>query len=180
MKHVFDALIISAPAEPAAKLIVNIDTGLSEQLADVYYPPVAMVFFGLKKKKSRKIWTVSAFWFRVRKNEKYSERSGIPPSLRIARRRLSFINNVVGGARNAELFEKTDAELREIVFAELKSILGLRGEPDLTHIKRWREAIPQYVLGYEKIENAIEDFCSRNAGFIFAAIFTAAFPWATA
>jgi hypothetical protein len=34
----------------------------------------------------------------------------------------------------------------------------LREKPDFTHIKRWRKAIPQYELGYEKNENGIEDF----------------------
>ena len=45
----FDALIIASPAESAAKLIKNLDANLSEQLANIYYPPVAMVFFGVKK-----------------------------------------------------------------------------------------------------------------------------------
>ena len=66
---------------------------------------------------------------------------------------------------------KSDDELFEIVFEELKSILGLREKPEFTHIKRWRKAIPQYLLGYEKVENGIEEFERNNKGIYFCSNF---------
>jgi oxygen-dependent protoporphyrinogen oxidase len=53
----------------------------------------------------------------------------------------------------------------------LKDILGLRFKPDFTHIKRWRKAIPQYLVGYEKIEKGIEDFEVQNKGIYFCSNF---------
>ena len=59
-----------------------------------------------------------------------------------------------------------------MVFDELKNILNLRGaKPDFVHIKRWRKAIPQYNLGYEKTEQAIEDFSAKNKGIYFCSNF---------
>jgi oxygen-dependent protoporphyrinogen oxidase len=49
-EKIFDVLILSISAGAAANLIENLDTALSKQLKSVYYPPVAMVFFGIKKK----------------------------------------------------------------------------------------------------------------------------------
>ena len=171
-ENIFDAIIISTPAEPAAKLIENFDAGLSKQLVNIYYPPVAMVFFGVKKEKIAQ--NLDGFGFLVPSSEKRKILGTIWNSAVFENRApggYHLLTNFIGGARNAELFEKSDTELGEMVYAELKSILGLCDVPDLTHIKRWRKAIPQYVLGYEKIESAIENFCRRNAGIYFCSNF---------
>ena len=166
----FDALIISTPAESATKLIENFDANLSAQLRQIYYPPVAMVFFGVKKETLAQ--NLDGFGFLVPSSERRKILGTIWNSAVFENRApdgYHLLTNFVGGARNAELFEKSDDELFEIVFEELKSILGLRVKPEFTHIKRWRKAIPQYLLGYERIENGT-----------FAVIFTKAFPSATA
>jgi protoporphyrinogen/coproporphyrinogen III oxidase len=171
-ENIFDALIISTPAECAAKLIKNLDANLSEQLAQIYYPPVAMVFFGVKKETLAH--NLDGFGFLVPSSERRNILGTIWNSAVFENRApdgYHLLTNFVGGARNAELFEKSDEELFEIVFGELKSILGLRVKPEFTHIKRWRKAIPQYLLGYEKIENGIEEFERANKGIHFCSNF---------
>ena len=169
---VFDALIIAAPAESAAKLIKNLDANLSEQLANIYYPPVAMVFFGVKKESLAQ--NLDGFGFLVPSSERRKILGTIWNSAVFENRApdgYHLLTTFVGGARNAELFEKSDDELIEIVFEELKSILGLREKPAFMHIKRWRKAIPQYLLGYEKVENGIEQFERNNKGIHFCSNF---------
>ncbi len=171
-EDIFDALIISTPAESAAKLIENLDENLSEQLAQIYYPPVAMVFFGVKKESLAQ--NLDGFGFLVPSSERRKILGTIWNSAVFENRApdgYHLLTTFVGGARNAELFEKSDDELFEIVFEELKSILGLREKPEFTHIKRWRKAIPQYLLGYEKIENGIEQFERNNQGIHFCSNF---------
>ena len=169
---VFDALIISTPAESAAKLVKNLDANLSEQLANVYYPPIAMVFFGVKKESFAQ--NLDGFGFLVPSSERRKILGTIWNSAVFENRApdgYHLLTTFVGGARNAELFEKSDDELIEIVFEELNSILGLREKPEFKHIKRWRKAIPQYLLGYEKIENGIEEFEQNNKGIYFCSNF---------
>ena len=171
-ENIFDALIISTPAESAAKLIENLDSNLSEQLAKVYYPPIAMVFFGVKKETLAQ--KLDGFGFLVPSSERRKILGTIWNSAVFENRApdgYHLLTNFVGGARNAELFEKSDEELFEIVFEELRSILGLREKPEFTHIKRWRKAIPQYLLGYEKVENGIEQFERKNKGIHFCSNF---------
>ena len=168
----FDALIISTSAEPAAKLIENLDSNLSEQLNQIYYPPVAMVFFGAKKDSLAQ--NLDGFGFLVPSSERRNILGTIWNSAVFENRApdgYHLLTTFVGGARNAELFEKSDDELFEIVFEELREILGLRERPNFTHIKRWRKAIPQYLLGYEKIENGIEQFERINQGIHFCSNF---------
>lgn len=171
-EDVFDALVISTPAESAANLIENLDVDLSEQLRQIYYPPIAMVFFGVKKDALGK--DLDGFGFLVPSSEKRKILGTIWNSAVFENRApegYHLLTNFVGGARNAELFEKSDKELFEIVFDELKNILGLRVQPEFTHIKRWRKAIPQYLLGYERIENGIEEFEGENKGIHFCSNF---------
>jgi oxygen-dependent protoporphyrinogen oxidase len=168
----FDALIISTPAAPAAKLIENLDANLSERLKAVYYPPLAMVFFGCRKETIGQ--NLDGFGFLIPSSERRRILGTIWNSAVFENRApdgYHLLTSFVGGARNAEIYEKSDAELLEIVFEELKSILDLRVKPEFTHIKRWRKAIPQYELGYEKLENSIEDFESRQKGIFFCSNF---------
>ena len=152
-------MIISTPAEAAANLIENLDADLSEKLKSIYYPPVAMVFFGVKKESLGK--NLDGFGFLIPGAERRKILGTIWNSAVFENRApdgYHLLTTFVGGARNAAIFEKSDEELFEIVYRELKDILGLREKPDFTHIKRWRKAIPQYLFGYEKVENAIEEF----------------------
>lgn len=168
----FDDLIISTPAESAARLIENLDMNLSAQLRQIYYPPVAMVFFGVKKESLAQ--NLDGFGFLVPSAERRRILGTIWNSAVFENRAPEgwhLLTTFVGGARNAELFERSDEELFEIVFDELKSILGLRVKPDFTHIKRWRKAIPQYLLGYEKTEKSIEEFERECQGIHFCSNF---------
>ena len=169
---VFDALIISASTEPAAQLIGNLDANLNERLKNIYYPPIAMIFFGVKKESLEK--NLDGFGFLVPGGELRRILGTIWNSAVFENRApvgYHLLTTFVGGARNAELFEKSDEELFEIVFEELRDILGLREKPSFTHIKRWRKAIPQYEIGHEKNENAIAEFEKKNPGIFFCSNF---------
>ncbi len=171
-EEIFDALIISTPAEAAAQLVENYDVDLSERLATIYYPPIAMVFFGVKKETLGK--DLDGFGFLIPSSENRKILGTIWNSAVFENRApdgYHLLTTFVGGARNAELFEQSDEELLEIVYRELKDILDLQAKPHFTYIKRWRKAIPQYLLGYEKIEQSIEEFERNNKGIYFCSNF---------
>jgi oxygen-dependent protoporphyrinogen oxidase len=171
-EEVFDVLIISTPAESAAQLIKETDANLSPQLKNIYYPPVAMVFFGCPKENVTR--NLDGFGFLVPSSERRKILGTIWNSAVFENRApegYHLLTTFVGGARSPELCEQSDEELFQIVFEELKSIIGLREKPTLAHVKRWRKAIPQYVLGYEQIEKGIEDFETENKGIFFCSNF---------
>lgn len=171
-EFLFDDLIIAAPAARAARLIENLDVNLSRQLKDIYYAPVAVVFFGLKKEHIGH--DLDGFGFLIPGSEGRKILGTIWNSAVFENRApagYDLLTTFVGGSRNEEMLEQTDAELVEIVYEELKSILGLRAKAEFVHIKRWPKAIPQYAPGYEKIENGIEDFENKNKGIFFCSNF---------
>jgi len=70
----------------------------------------------------------------------------------------------LGGMRspahgNAEL-----AEVLPLVLADLRGLLGLRGEPVFTNHQRWAKAIPQYELGHEFVMDAATNIESALPG----------------
>ncbi len=171
-ENIFDAVVISTPAESAANLIEHLDADLSAKLKDVYYPPVALVYFGVKKENVG--FNLDGFGFLIPSSEKRKILGTLCNSAVFENRApdgYHLLTTFVGGARNPEIFEQTDAELFETVYAELKSILNLRAKPDFMHVKRWRRAIPQYALGYETVEKSIENFSAQHNGIFFCSNF---------
>lgn len=170
--NVFDAVIISAPAEAAANLLENLDAGLSRKLRDIYYPPVAMVFFGVKKESLEK--DLDGFGFLIPSGERRKILGTVWNSAVFENRApegFHLLTTFVGGSRDAEIYERSDEQLFGIACAELRDILGLREPPAFRRIKRWNRAIPQYNVGYNKIEAAIENFESENRGIFLCSNF---------
>lgn len=171
-EETFDSLIISTPAESAANLIENLDANLSIKLREIYYPPVALVFFGVKTEAVGA--DLDGFGFLIPGAEKRKILGTVWNSAVFENRApngFELLTTFVGGARNAEIFEKSDEEIFETVYAELKDILNLREPPVFRRITRWHRAIPQYNIGYDKIETAIENFENKNKGIFFCSNF---------
>lgn len=171
-ESVFDVLILSTSADAAANLIENFDIGLSEQLKKIYYPPVAMVFFGIRRETIGR--DLDGFGFLVPSSERRRILGTIWNSAVFGNRapeNYHLTTTFVGGARNQEIYEKSDEEIFETVYDELKSVLNLRAKPEFMHLKRWRKAIPQYNLSYETIENGIQTFENKNSGIKFCSNF---------
>lgn len=171
-EDVFDAIVVSTPAGVAANLIENLDAHLSKQLKNIYYPPVALVYFGIKKENVS--FNLDGFGFLIPSSERRKILGTLWNSAVFENRApegYHLLTTFVGGARNPEIFEQTDTELFETVCGELKSILSLHTKPEFMRIKRWHKAIPQYTLGYEKVEKSIENFAENNNGFYFCSNF---------
>ena len=168
----FDALVISTTSFAAAKMIENLDGEFSSALSEIYHPPLAVVVSAFKKEDIN--FDLDGFGFLVPKVEQRKILGSLWSSVIFENRApqdVHLLTTFIGGARNAELFDKSDDELFQIAREELDSILGLKGEPIFQKIRRWRKAIPQYNLGYEKIVDSIENFKKNNAGVFFCSNF---------
>lgn len=170
--QIFDAVLISTPGTAAADLIKNLDADLAENLKNVYYPPVAVVCTGFKKESVK--FNLDGFGFLIPSSEKRRILGTLWTSAVFPNRApdgYHLMMTFVGGSRNHEMFQKSDAELEQIVFEELSDILGASAKPDFVHIKRWAKAIPQYNVGYQKIIDSIESFERENRGIFFCSNF---------
>jgi oxygen-dependent protoporphyrinogen oxidase len=169
----YDAVVISTPAWVAAKLVDGRDAALATLLADVNYPQVAVAVTGFRSEQIGK--TLDGFGFLIASKEKrpilgtlfhsavFPERS--PEGHQLL---MTFIGGVRAGN---SLDEMTDDDIKTTVVEQLRELLGVEGEPDFYHLKRWKRAIPQYRVGYEKVTAACADFEKSNPGLYFCSNF---------
>ncbi len=161
--EIFDAIIISTPSFSASKLIANIDKNFAENLEDVYYPPVNVIYTGVKQSKiTRKL---DGFGYLIPELEKRRILGSLwSSSLFTGRAPEGYcsLTSFVGGARSPELTSLDDKDLIDITVGELNSVLGIKGEPDFVKIVRWSHAIPQYNNHYADLFDSVENFQKSN------------------
>lgn len=153
----FAAVISALPPDALAGLPirgVEAASGLGV-LRDIVQPPVVSVFTGFRREDVAH--PLDGFGFLVPRVENrrilgclFSSTlfSGRAPAGHVA------LTTFVGGTRLPELALMDNSSLLEIVLPELHELLGIRGRPVFTHLRRWSRAIPQYNLGYQRFKDA--------------------------
>jgi oxygen-dependent protoporphyrinogen oxidase len=79
-----------------------------------------------------------------------------------------LLRTFVGGELQPELVELDDQELRALVLEELESLLGVRGDPELIDVARYREMMPQYNVGHLDRVETIERLVAQIPGLVLA------------
>jgi protoporphyrinogen/coproporphyrinogen III oxidase len=163
-------LVLSVPAYHASTLLEPLDTTFAQLLADIYYPPVALVYLGYASGDIRR--TLDGFGYLIPAKEKREILGTIWTSTifpnRVPAGKEAF-TTFVGGSRQPDVLNRTDEELLDMVIGEVNDIVHIDGAPEFRYLKRWERAIPQYKMGYAKVLEAIADFEKRNPGFYLCA-----------
>jgi oxygen-dependent protoporphyrinogen oxidase len=71
---------------------------------------------------------------------------------------------MAGGRRRPEMLDLADGELVARVRRELADLLGARGEPVFTAVRRWRPGIPQPTAGAAAVRAAAAELERRHPG----------------
>lgn len=74
------------------------------------------------------------------------------------------LRGFAGGILDAELLERDDDDLAELMHAELSPLLGLRDRPFLRRVYRWWRVGPQYEVGHEARLAAIDQRIAAHRG----------------
>ena len=54
------------------------------------------------------------------------------------------------------------------MLADLRQLLGVKGQPTFVHTAFWPKAIPQYNVGYGKYRELLKNLEARNPNLFFA------------
>ena len=169
----FDAVVVSTPSYVAAELVESRDAHLAATLRDVNYPQVAVVVTGFKSKKIK--MPLDGFGFLIPSKERRPILGTLFHSAVFPERAPEghqLLMTFVGGVRAGDRLDRqSDEDLKRTVVEQLTEIIGLSGEPDFFHVKRWRRAIPQYRVGYEQVTEEAAAFERAHAGFYFCSNF---------
>jgi oxygen-dependent protoporphyrinogen oxidase len=145
----FDAVVVALPANRTAKLLAQLDSNLSAELAAIEYASSAIVVTGHHERDIEH--PLNASGLVIPAAERRQILSVSFASRKFAGRAPSgevVLRTFVGGALQPELLHRTDHEITQIVRSELADILGVRGEPTFVRVSRYEGAMPQYHVGH--------------------------------
>jgi len=143
------SVILAAPAYIAGELTRDADAGLAQLCSDIPYASSATVTMAFPRSavahplngsgfvvpRAEGSGILAASWL----SSKWPHRA---PDDRVLMRAF------VGGARDPQALQKSDAELATLALSALRPLLGIAGEPLLTRVYRFERASAQHDVGH--------------------------------
>jgi oxygen-dependent protoporphyrinogen oxidase len=165
----FDAAILALPGYAAADLLSDALPELSRALAEIEYASSAIVVTGhrladvshpldaaglvVPHVEGRNALAISFL------SRKFPTRA---PAGHV------ILRTFIGGAMQPHLWDQTDELLVRLVRAELRDILGVRGDPEFTLVTRYPRGMPQYHVGHLDRVSRIERLAAQHPGLALA------------
>ena len=150
-------LILSTPAPITAKLLKPLSNELYHLLNEIEYAPVSVVHLAYQKKNIKH--DVDGTGFLTPFNEKpklngsmwmHSLFSNRAPQNHV------LLSNYIGGSRYPELTKLSEQGQVDLVHKELKSLLGIKGDPEWSKINSHSQALPLYHGQYTLRQQTIK------------------------
>jgi oxygen-dependent protoporphyrinogen oxidase len=167
--HFFDAVICTVPLHRLPELDFNTGVDL-RPLEEVPYPPVSVLALGFRESDVEH--PLDGFGMLVPSTEEEMRILGTIFSSTLFPGRAPdgevLLTTFVGGMREPELGRLNTSALRPIVENDLEALLGVRGDPTFVRRVTWERAIPQYVLGYDRVKDTLDRLESEHPGLYFA------------
>lgn len=153
----FDAVALCLPAPMAGQLLSVDAPQLGAELAAIPYADSAIVVLRYAEKQLRDLPPAAGFV--VPAVERRPILAASFSSAKFPGRAAPgefTVRVFLGGALDGAIVERHDAELAAIAARELGALLGISGPPREAAVVRWRQAMPQYVVGHLDRVAAIE------------------------
>jgi oxygen-dependent protoporphyrinogen oxidase len=167
-----DVVISTVPAYKAADLFDDFDDKFKDHCADIYYPPVLVLYLAYNKKNVGQ--PLDGFGFLVPSKERKSFLGAIWSSVIFPNRSdedSAAFTLFVGGSRDPGFVDDNEEAVIKRVRNEFEKIMKINGKPVYTSTRLWEKAIPQYKLGYVEHENYFDHFEKENKGIIISGNF---------
>jgi oxygen-dependent protoporphyrinogen oxidase len=136
---------------------------------NVYYPPVATVVLGFRREDVGH--PLDGFGMLIPDKEGFNILGALFSSSLFPNRAPKgevTITCYIGGARNPELPLETPAELIWMAVKDITKLLNIKGEPTFRHCTVFRQAIPQYNVGFGAFRNLMSEMEANAPGLFLA------------
>lgn len=168
--RVHSAVLLAAPAHKLAEIELHAGADLSlRPLNRVEYPPVASVVLGFRREDVAH--PVQGFGMLIPHVEGFRILGTIFSSSLFPHRAPEghvTLTSYVGGTRAPELAMRPGDELVDLTLQDLRTMLGVTGQPTFRHHMVYPRAIPQYVVGYGRLREMMSDWEKRAPGLFLA------------
>ncbi len=165
----YDAVILATSAHEAARLLKPSFAELAQKLGSISHEGTAIATFAFDEAQLKQ--TVRGMGFVVPKIERSPILAGSFSSLKYEHRAPSgkmLIRVFAGGARMPEAAEMPESDLVPMLFAELRKILRIDGQPLFTEIAHWPRTMPQYHVGHRELVQDIEMLAASEPSLALA------------
>ncbi len=141
----------------------------TEAFSEISYPPVSAVVLGFRREDVTH--SCGGFGMLIPKIEGFKILGTIFSSALFPNRAPAghiTLTSYIGGARYPELGLLPPEQLAEATMADLRVLLGVKGQPVFAHTKTWPKAIPQYNVGYGKYRDLLNELEDQTPNLFFA------------
>jgi oxygen-dependent protoporphyrinogen oxidase len=173
-----DAVVSTIPAHALAEVELegeHEEAGFAP-LGEIYYAPVSIVALGFRNADIAH--PLDGFGMLIPREERRSILGTLFMSSLFSGRAPeghALLTSFVGGARDPELALEDGDTLIGRTLADLDALLavkgdkhGLKGEPVFSEHIAWKEAIPQYEVGYGHFHDTMDGLEASNPGLFLA------------
>ena len=164
-----DAVIVAAPAYAASPLLRTVDATLATLLAEIQYASTVTVSVTFRSSAIRTLPRGTGYT--VPRAEGRSVLACTFASSKFADRApagRTMFRFFLGGAGRGDFVDRCNGELRSIVRAELRDVLGVTATPELVRINRLPRAMPQYAVGHLELLARIDACLSSRPSLALA------------
>jgi oxygen-dependent protoporphyrinogen oxidase len=162
------ALVLAVPPPDAGRLLERADTAMAEDLIGIPMAPVAVVHLGYRQRQES---IPEGFGFLVPRGEGIRSLGVLFPSRLFEGRAPEggdLLAGFVGGMKDPGALDLDDEALAAIVIDDLRDLTGLDASPDMVKVLRYRQAIPQLVLGHMERMARIQARRAEQPGLFLA------------
>ena len=144
-----DALVLATPSYAAAELLQPLHPALADQLRAVRYVSTATLSLGYRRVEFEH--PLDGFGFVVPRREPTRLMACTWTSTKFSHRAPDdcvLLRVFLGGPHKESLVDLDDAAILDLVYSELRCIMGVSAKPMMTRLYRWHQANPQYDVGH--------------------------------
>ncbi|WP_342347155.1 protoporphyrinogen oxidase [uncultured Nitrospira sp.] len=144
-----DAVVLATPAYQTARFLRAVQPETASLLDGIPYASTATISMAYPAESIGS--QIRGFGFVVPRKEQRPLLAATWTSLKWpdrSRAGETLIRCYIGGRGRETVLEQDDAALVKCVRGELTSMVGITAAPTYTEIHRWKQGMPQYVLGH--------------------------------
>ncbi len=160
-----DGVILATPAFISSRLLAASRPEVADLLGQIPYASTATVSLAFPKAEVQAY--LNGFGFVVPRVENRKLIAATWSSLKWSGRANddeSLLRCYVGGRGREDILELNDDQIVALALAELKDMVGVNTTPRSTHVFRWAQAMPQYVIGHRDRVKAIRQRLATHQG----------------
>ncbi|PXF44390.1 Protoporphyrinogen oxidase, chloroplastic/mitochondrial [Gracilariopsis chorda] len=169
----YDAVISTIPTHALSSITTNVgalERGFKKLASRINYSPVSVVVLGFDKSQVESRLDGFGVLLPAREEKKIlgiNFTSSIYPQRAVDPNKV-YLTVYLGGTRSPEMVSTPCDEVIQTATKEVQQVLGVKGDPLYSDVKKWPKGIPLYFPGYDAALDTMAHMERRAPGLVLA------------